>query len=232
MRQFAYGGIELEVDPGVFYPTETTKLILDSIRPLKFDGLDVLDLGCGCGVVAAVLGRTSVPRRLFASDLSAAATTNARRNLDRLGVTAAVRAGSQYEPWTDTRFDVVICDVSGVAADLARVSGWFGDSVPCASGRDGTALGLQIVKDTPRQLRPGGRLLMPVLTLSNHVRLKRELEAQFASVTPIAERQFYLSKDLMKHADLIEALHQEGAIEIEKKFGFYLWKTIVYQASI
>ena len=230
MKRFTQG--EVEVDAGVFFPTETTKLILDSVASIRFDGLDLLDLGCGCGIVAAVLGRTSDTRQLFASDLSAAATANARRNLDRLGVSAQVRTGSLYEPWADTRFDVVICDVSGVAEDLARVSGWFGDSVPCAAGRDGAALGLQIIKDTPRQLQPGGRLFMPVLTLSNHRRLVDELAAQFARVTPIAERQFYLPKELMTQAALIDELQQEGAIEIEKKFGLYLWKTIVYQANL
>lgn len=50
--------VTVATDPRVFYPTSTSLLLLRAARrALEPPCRSVLDLGCGCGIVAAVLAR-------------------------------------------------------------------------------------------------------------------------------------------------------------------------------
>lgn len=230
MKPFTYRDVEIEVWDDVFFPTETTKLILDYLSDrTDLTGKKVLDLGCGSGVVGLTLAKRGVVSTLSASDLSERAIQNAKANSEKLRLSADLRACSLYEGWKGLRFDYVICDVSGVAEELARVSSWFGASVPCNSGRDGTDLVLRIIQETPAFLNSNGHFLMPVLTLSNHKKIVQELERRFGTVTQVASKQFYLPKDLATQGELIRRLNTDGSIETEEKFGFHLWKTMLYE---
>ena len=232
MKSFVYENVDINVHDDVFYPTETSKIILDYLLKTDKSYASVLDLGCGSGVVTTVLGKSGRGGQFSASDICEKATANAAANLKRHSIPADVRAGSLYEPWKDSRFDLVICDVSGVAEELAKASGWFSDKVSCASGRDGTELVSRIIAETPRHLAAGGTMILPILTLSDHRKLLKTLKTHFSRVEKVASRQFYLPKDMEAHAPLVERLLSEGLIDVEKKFGLYLWKTELYEAAI
>ena len=60
-----------------------------------------------------------------------------------------------FEPWSGSKFDVIVDDISGVAQEMAAVSPWF-DGVPCDSGRDGTSLVVDIIRAAPGILRAAG----------------------------------------------------------------------------
>src|SRR5207248_5613629 len=97
------GAIAVATSPDVFYPTSTTVLLLRAARRALAAApppRSVLDIGCGCGIVAIVLARRGPPDvRVCASDLSGVAVALARRNAERHGLSVDCRRGCLFEPW-------------------------------------------------------------------------------------------------------------------------------------
>lgn len=233
MRNFSYADVEVEVHEGAFYPTETSKIIIDCLRNKSgYASKETLDLGCGSGVISTTLARLGIIKKFSASDISPQATKNAEANAKKFGLEAEIRTGSLYEPWEGRTFDLIICDVSGISESLARLSSWYSNGVPCVSGRDGTALVMKIIRDTPPHLNPSGTLVIPILTLSDHRKLVSEMEKTFKEVEMISSKQFYLPKEMNAHASLIDELNREGCIDVTSKFGLYLWETRLYEGRL
>jgi len=217
----------------VFCPTSTTLLLLRAARrQLARRPRSVLDLGCGCGVVAVVLAKCGPPDlEVSASDLSAAAVRLARYNAERLGLAVDCRRGSLFEPWAGRRFDLVVDDVAGVAEPLARVSGWYPPGVPSDAGRDGTRWILEVVAEAADHLTPGGCLLFPLLTLSREPPVVELARRRFARVELVEEQWYPLSDELLAHFALLEELQADGGVRIEKQGSRWCWATTVYAAS-
>src|SRR2546428_6892167 len=107
-REFAYRdrklgdteAITVATASDVFYPTSTTTLLLRAARrALVHRPRSVLDLGCGCGIVAIVVAKCVASGALVcASDLSAGAVRLARYNASRTGAVVDCRRGSLFEP--------------------------------------------------------------------------------------------------------------------------------------
>ena len=240
--QFAYrdkklgdqGAVTVATSPEVFYPTSTTVLLLRAARralaaapPTR----SVLDLGCGCGIVAIVLAKRSPPGvRVCASDLSGVAVALARRNAERHGLSVDCRRGCLFEPWAGERFDLIVDDVAGVAESLARASGWYPDGVPSEAGRDGTRWILEVLDGAPDHLAPGGRLLFPVLTLSREAPVLERARARFARVEPVEEQWYPLGPELVARWAEVEALAADGAIRLEQRGSRWWWATRIFSA--
>ena len=96
---------------------------------------DVLDLGCGTGVLGAIAGRLAPQGHATLVDVNLVAVTCARRMLEENGVaTAAVRLGDGVEGLEPTSFDLVLCH-------LPR----------------GREVQRELIRGAARVLRPGGR---------------------------------------------------------------------------
>jgi len=233
MKTFSYKGVELEVDKGVFYPTETSKILMDYLLSLdgRIEG-NILDLGCGSGAVSLILKRKKKVHTVYASDVSSRAVQNAMRNARRCEAKVDIRVSDGFSAWPSNFFNFVICDISGVSQELARVLPWFGGRIDCDTGRDGTALVTRVIQETPRYLKKDGKAIFPVLTLSRSTKILKAMKCAFSKVKKVASKQFYLPIEMNKHAVLIGALQAEGCIEVEQKFGFYLWKTDLYEVKL
>ena len=88
----------------------TTRLCVDALEHLVRPGADVLDLGCGSGVlsvVAALLGADSVT----ALDVDPAAVEATLDNAHRNGVADRVRASTTPLDEVVGRFDVVVANI-------------------------------------------------------------------------------------------------------------------------
>ena len=240
-RDFAYRdkklgdteAITLATAPEVFRPTSTTVVLLRAARrALAPPPRLVLDLGCGCGVVAVVLAKLLPPGTVVhASDLSAAAVRLTELNARRNGVTVGCRQGSLFEPWSGSRFDLIVEDVAGVAEPLARISGWYPAPVQSDAGRDGSRWILEILDRAPDYLAPGGRLYFPVLTLSREERIVAQARARFATVTQVEEQWYPLNDELIARFALLEELAAEGSISIEQRGSRWCWATRIYLAQ-
>ena len=240
-REFAYRdkklgdteAITVATAPDVFYPTSTTVLLLRAARrALVQRPRAVLDLGCGCGIVAIVIAKCVEPDvEVCASDLSAAAVRLARHNAARQSVRIDCQRGSLFEPWSGRRFDLIVYDVAGIAEPLARLSGWYPAAVPSAAGRDGTRWVLSVLDEAPDHLAPAGRLVFPVLTLSREVPVLERARARFAAVEMVEEQWYPLTDELLTHVALVEELVADGSIYLERRGSRWCWATRIYAAS-
>jgi len=217
----------------VFHPTSTTVLLLRAARRmLDRPPRTVLDLGCGCGVVAVVLARVLGPEAaVSASDVSDPAVRLARGNAERNGVAIECRCGSLFEPWAGRRFDLIADDVAGVVEPLDRLSGWYPGDVPSGAGPDGTRWILDVLDQAPAYLEPEGRLVFPVVTLSREGSVLDRARARFRTVTLLEEQWYPLSEALAEHAQVIERLAGEGRIRLERRGSRLCWATMIYAAE-
>lgn len=229
---YRYDTLELDTAEGVFVPTHTSQLLIKSARQVMGTPGKLLDVGCGigiCGLVLGKLGLCHVP--VFCSDLSEQATAVALENARKLNVPADIRTGPLFAPWDGERFDDIIADVPGISQEIARLSPWFPQGVECETGRDGTALVVQMLQQAPKHLNAGGRLIFPVLSLSNEQRILESAHVHFSEVTLVAEQTWLLPEALTKHLDKLQPLCEQGAIQLQQKVGMWLWSIKVYQAS-
>ncbi|WP_416695904.1 methyltransferase [Candidatus Pseudothioglobus sp. Uisw_050_01] len=237
MKLFSYENINIKVFDDVFYPTETSKMFIDffksEAKSYSNPNNSILDLGCGSGVVSVSLKALGFQNSIFASDISENAKLNVIANSKINNVDVVAKSGSLFEPWIGNKFDIIIDDISGVAKELAQVSEWFGDSISCESGEDGTALTRAFLSECKNYLNDDGVIFFPVLSLSNATRIIEHTKSIFESVEEVSRKVFYLPKELSdKNNELILKLNEKRHIQIEEKFGMYLWETVIYKASL
>lgn len=223
--------ILLTTAPGVFMPTGTTNLLIQAVQKSISGPTTLLDLGCGTGIVGLALHLQGLIKSpLCASDLSESAVHCSRENFDRYKCPADVRSGSLFEPWQGRKFDVIVDDISGVAQDVAIVSLWF-KGIPCDTGRDGTTLVVDILRNAPYHLADRGRFFFPVLSLSNVDLLLKEARENFSMVERIARQEWPLPADLKMHMPLLKKLDEEGCIKLQERFGMVLFYTEIFCAT-
>ena len=223
--------IVLTSAPGAFVPTGTTKLLIKAVQQSVSVPVTTLDLGCGTGVVGLVLYMQGLVKSpLFASDLSEPAVRCSRINFERHRCPSDVRSGSLFEPWFGHKFDVIVDDISGVSEEVSAVSPWF-RGVPCESGRDGTTLIVDVIRNATQYLTSQGRFFFPVISLSNVDILLKNAKENFNTVERVARQEWPLPDELKLHMPLLEKLNDEGCIKLHKRFGMILWYTEIYCAS-
>ena len=118
----------------VFFPTDTSMLIIEACRKVIQQPGKTLDLGCGCGVIGLTLAEWGLCSRPFsASDVSPVAVNLTLENAKVRGIDCIARAGSLFEPWRGETFDCIVDDISGISDDIAQLSPWFPNGVPCGA---------------------------------------------------------------------------------------------------
>ena len=214
-----------------FFPTGTSEFLLKSVcKQITLPG-SILDLGCGVGVVGislSKLGKTTTP--LYLSDASEEAIKLTKKNAMNHGVNIDSRFGSLYEPWSNTQFDYIIDDVSGISEEIAKISPWF-KNVPCASGYDGVDLVTKVLEEAPQYLKKGGKIFFPVLSLSNGKKILNIAKQNFKNVIFLARKTWPLPIQMNAHLEIVRSLAKNGVIEIEEKFGMIMWHTDIYEAN-
>ena len=124
------GRIVIEIDPASSFGTgrhETTALCLEALEKLSAEGANVLDMGCGSGILgigAALLGCSHVD----AVDIDMVATRIAEENAEKNGVskeTMAVYCGnvlsdeSLWSYFADKKYDIILANiVADIISDM------------------------------------------------------------------------------------------------------------------
>ena len=152
----------------VFKPNATTSLLVQSSLKIIRKKSDILDLGCGTGYVGLTIAKkTKIKNNYFFSDLSQKAINLCKTNAKRNGIKIQAKTGSMFEPWENKRFDLIIESISAIAKKVAIISPWYRNGIPCDCGEDGTDLVNDVLKVTKKYLKKNGKLIFPIVTLSN-----------------------------------------------------------------
>jgi methylase of polypeptide subunit release factors len=229
------GIVEIEAPVGVHIPPDSSA---ELARLLDVqEGEDVLELGCGCGLISIAAAKRGA-RRVVATDLDpaalAATETNARRNgvADRI----QIRAGSWYEALKPEggkgpaeRFQVVIATPPQTPGPVH-----FG---PKYGGREGTRHLFAAVDGAAAFLDPGrGRLWLLTVSLADPKALWERLGERFEEVALAKEtprlftREEYdaLQPGLFDH---LLALREAGRSDFEEaKGGVYRFRNLLIRA--
>jgi release factor glutamine methyltransferase len=154
-------GVTLSVAPGVYVPRHQTEPMAQRAATLLPAAGVAVDLCTGAGAIAAVLAAAVPTARVLATEIDAVAARCARSN----GV--EVFEGSLDDPLPSEfahRVDVMTAVVPYVPTEslrlLPRDVQTFEPRLALDGGPDGTDLLADVVRRSPRWLRPGGWLLL------------------------------------------------------------------------
>ncbi len=223
------GPFTINVNPGVFAPTHTSRTIADALEIEPGD--TVIDVGCGSGVLSFVAARLGA-ERVVGCDLSPEAVEVARANASRLGLEdrTEFRVGDLLEPVGDVRAQVVIGDVSGIPDEIAQVAGWFPDGR--AGGPTGAELPAAMLESLSAThcLAPGGRLYLPTGTIQAENKILEVARRVFGSVNlqPLLEREFPLP-DVVAKSKAVARMMKEGILNLHERGSRLLWRLQIWR---
>lgn len=233
-ESYEIGGCRLELmcDPHVFRPTLTTSVLTTQVLAEGIEGVTALDLGCGIGPISIVLAKSGA-RHVYSVDLMPRACELVQTNATLNGVADRITAlhGDLFKPVEGKVFDLIVDDVSGVAASVARLSHWFPEQVPLG-GSDGSVLAVSMLKDAEDYLAPGGRLFFPVLSLSNRRRILDTAQEIFGDrVRCLVTKHVPFSPELKANLPTLLELRDLGVIQFEQVRSRCFWTIEVYKAT-
>ncbi len=223
--------LTLRTTPTVFQPNTTTTFLFEAMGDVT--RALVLDLGCGVapiGISAALSGADGVEAVDVMPEACALASENAERN----GVSSRilVKQSDMFTSVSDKRFDVIVCDVSGMADRVARLSPWYPTSIP-TGGIDGTGPTIAFLHGVRRYLCPRGRVIFPVLSLAAPGVIEGEAGRLFGDKLVLqAEHWIPFDPILKDHLDELRDLRALGLIDFQERRTRQLWMLRVYQAQI
>ncbi len=105
-------------------PSEYTAALVQAIRaePSRVRGARVLEIGCGSGVILAVLGDLGAVS-LCGVDIEQDAIATGRSLLGELGHDAEIHQGDMWQPVAGRRFDLVVANLPHFPMDHFEVAG-------------------------------------------------------------------------------------------------------------
>ena len=167
--EYVYRGIPLafRTDAGVFSKGEVddgTDLLLKSL-PEEMTG-DILDLGCGWGVIGICVARRWPDTRVTMADVNLRALELARGNAERNRAEVRCLESDGMEALKDSRFDAVITNPP-IRAGKQVIYRMFADAEEC--------------------LRPGGSLILVIRKQQGAESCLRYLQTLFPKVEKTAK---------------------------------------------
>jgi precorrin-6B methylase 2 len=222
------GPLDLEVSESTFQPSTISLLLADALE--VHPGDEVIDIGCGSGVLAIVAAKLGAGR-VIGVDSAPDVVAVASRNAERHGVADVVTflQGDLLDPvGAEVKADVIIGDVSGIPDAIAEESGWFPSRA--GGGPRGSELPIRMLRAARQRLRAGGRLLLPTGTLQDEHAILRTARALYGRVTQLAERRIPLPKALAETTAMVR-LAAEKTVQLTEKGSRLLWTARVWECT-
>ena len=170
-------GLAFETNDQVLVPRPETKLLahtaLDLLKPAEAAApIRVIDMCCGAGNLSCALAHARPDIRVWASDLTDACVTLARRNVARHGLEGRVdvRQGDLFSSLSDEELvgsvDLIVCNPPYISTGkLEGESAHLLDGQPREAfdaGPYGLAIHQRVIADAARYLKPGAWLVMEI----------------------------------------------------------------------
>ncbi len=98
------------IDKKALDPRPDSELIIEKSKNMLFDGMKILDLGCGSGCVGISLYQENPKIKLFLADLSRNALTVSKKNVSKLGVQCKFIESDLFSN-IDDKFDLIVANL-------------------------------------------------------------------------------------------------------------------------
>jgi len=163
---------QLVTQPGVFsweHLDDGTALLLDhlGVEPET----EVLDLGCGYGIIGLAAARAGARVTMVDDDLLAVRCARASVRANELEARCTVLPSDVFSALDDRRFDLIL------------------SNPPFHQGVDvSTSVTARLIREAPQHLNPGGRLR---LVANRFLAYERLMQAAFGSVTTVVDTGRY-----------------------------------------
>jgi len=107
-REFSYYDISVKVLPGVFHPGLfiSTKVLLNFLNTLKFEGKTFLELGAGTGIISILAAKKGA--LVYASDISSKAVENVKINAAKNNAQINIFTSDLFNNIPELQFDYII----------------------------------------------------------------------------------------------------------------------------
>ncbi len=107
-REYSYNNISVKVLPGVFHPGLfiSTKVLLNFVNTLKFEGKTFLELGAGTGIISILAAKKGAD--VYASDISSKAVENVKLNAAKNNVQINIFTSDLFKNIPEMLFDYII----------------------------------------------------------------------------------------------------------------------------
>jgi methylase of polypeptide subunit release factors len=140
-------------------PSEYTAALVHAIRadPSRVCGAQALEIGCGSGVVLAVLGGLGAVS-LCGVDIEEDAIATGHSLLGELGHDAEIYQGDMWQPVAGRRFDLIVANLPHFPMDHFEVAGRL--STWSSGGIDGRELLDPFLEGLPEHFTARGRALI------------------------------------------------------------------------
>ena len=168
-------GRQFKINRAVLIPRPETELLAGIALAAcqQISSPQMADIGTGSGCLAVTLAAERPDASVWATDLSADALKEARKNVVRCGLTERVTLlhGDLLGPLPDgLRLDVLVSnppyvtesEIAGLQPEVRDYEPRLALSGLGAAGADGTALHRRILADARLFLKPGGRVFLEV----------------------------------------------------------------------
>ena len=156
------GEIVIMLDPGMAFGTghhPTTRMCMEQLDALVAPGMDVLDVGCGSGVLSITAARLGA-RHVFGLEIDSVAVNVAKQNVRDNGVEHTVRVLHGTLPHADARAGAYDIAVANISAKVVS----------------------EIASHMAAAVRPGGVLIASGILLENKDRVAQALAAAGAEL--------------------------------------------------
>jgi cyclopropane fatty-acyl-phospholipid synthase-like methyltransferase len=224
------GNYNFLLDNQTFLPTQTSNCIIHAALKVLDKPSSVLDLGCGCGIVAILVAKHSTyEMNLSASDLSETVIDVVNKNAKEYGVTIDVRKSDIFNAWEQEKFDLIINDISGIAEEVALISPWF-KNISCEAGEGGNLLVDSVIDNAHKYLNKDGKLVFPVISFSNKEAILGKAKSTYMNVDLVERQEWPAPQEMLENIELLEKLKIKGLIDYELKFGKIIGYTEIYCA--
>jgi methylase of polypeptide subunit release factors len=208
----------------VFKRNLTSKILEEqsaAIISSKKSLLSVLEVGCGNGNISFNLAKNFPKNSYSASDISAEAISQARL-CDTSSINFMVSPG--IDIWLDQKFDLVICDISAISEQIARLSDWY-EGISCRTGVDGLEIVMPIIQNVRNILNPGGIFIIPIISLCNVPLQKEVLNSVFSSIEYSKKISWPMPKDLLLRMEENAISLESNYLSVERKFDLVVAST-------
>ena len=215
-----------KIDKKVFKPTGTSYLLLHaSLKKIKKNH-DILDLGCGSGIVGINIAKVKkLRKKIYFSDISKFATKNTKKNCELNKIKHEIKTGALLKPWVKYKFDIIVSDVASISDSVAKISPWYNKSITNRAGKDGVKNIIEIVKNCKDCLKKGGKLIFPIISLSNEEKILSFVKKKFNKYSVLKTKDWPIPKMMYKNKSVLIKLNKEKRIKIMQKYGLIIFST-------